>query len=67
LRHLAGGQVDCFSCSASGRARHRLWGWASALNERHGLFAWLSLVGVGLADLYIRALARGQIHDLRLL
>src|SRR5881398_385821 len=24
LRHLAGGQVDCFSCSASGRARHRL-------------------------------------------
>jgi len=31
------------------------------------LFAWLSLVGVGLADLYVRALARGQIHDLRLL
>ena len=67
LRHLAGGQVDCFSCSASGRARHRFWSWASALNERHMLFAWVSLVAVGLADLYVRALACGAIHDLRLL
>jgi hypothetical protein len=67
LRHLLGGQVDCFSCSASGRARHRFWSWVSALNERHMLFAWMSLVGVGLADLYVRELACGAIHDLRLL
>jgi hypothetical protein len=67
LRHLAGGQVDCFSCSASSRARYRLWRGVSALNERHGLFAWFSLVSVGLADLYVRELARGAIRDLRLL
>jgi hypothetical protein len=67
LRHLAGGQVDCFSCSASGRARYRLWRGVSALTERHGLFAWFSLVSVGLADLYVRELACGAIRDLRLL
>lgn len=67
LRHLVGGRVDCFSCSASNRALHRVWRWASQLNERHGLFAWFSLVSVGLADLYVRELARGTIRDLRLL
>ena len=66
LRHLVGGQVDCFSCSASNRARHRLWRGVSALNERHGLFAWFSLVSVGLADLYVRELACGAIRDIRL-
>ncbi len=66
LRHLVGGQVDCFSCSASSRARHRAWRWVSVLNERHGLFAWLSLVSVGLADLYVREVARGAIRDFRL-
>jgi hypothetical protein len=66
LRHLVGGQVDCFSCSTSGRVRHRLWRGVSALNERHGLFAWFSLVSVGLADLYVRELARGAIRDFRL-
>jgi hypothetical protein len=66
LRHLAGGAVDCFSCSASGRARRRLWRGVSALNERHGLFAWFSLVSVGLADLYVRELACGAIRDIRL-
>jgi hypothetical protein len=67
LRHLVGGQVDCFSCSASARARHRAWRWTTVLNERHGLFAWLSLISVGLADLYVREVARGAIRDLRLL
>ncbi len=38
----------------------------SALNERHGLFAWLSLVGVALADLYVRQLACGSLRDVRL-
>jgi len=66
LRHLVGGQVDCFSCSASNRTRHGLWRVVSSLNDWHGLFAWLSLVSVGLADLYVRELARGAIRDLRL-
>src|SRR5687768_15308683 len=43
LRHLVGGNVDCFSCAAFGQARYKAWTWASALNARHMLFAWLSL------------------------
>ena len=66
LRHLAGGGVDCFSCSASRRARHGIWSVLTALNERHMLFAWLSLVGVALADLYVRELACGGLRDIRL-
>lgn len=67
LRHLIGGKVDCFSCSASSRARHGAWRWVTALNERHGLFAWLSLVSVALADLYVRSVACGALTDVRLL
>ena len=67
LRHLAGGALDCFSCTAFGRARGTAWRWSSALNERHMLFAWLSLFSVGLADLYVRLVATGAIRDLRLL
>jgi hypothetical protein len=66
LRHMAGGAVDCFSCSASGRARHGIWRALTGLNERHMLFAWLSLVAVALADLYVRELACGAIRDVRL-
>ena len=66
VRYMAGGAVDCFSCSAAGRARHGLWRALTGLNERHMLFAWLSLVGVGLTDLYVRELACGAIRDLRL-
>jgi hypothetical protein len=67
LRHLAGGRLDCFSCTAFGTAQGGAWRWLTALNERHMLFAWLSLFSVGLADLYIRLLASGAIRDLRLL
>jgi len=67
LRHLVGGNVDCFSCVALGGQRQASWRVASFLNERHGLFAWLSLFSVGLSDLYIRLLATGVISDLRLL
>ena len=67
LRHLAGGKLDCFSCAAFGTPRYAAWRGLSFLNERHMLFAWISLVGVGLADLYIRLLACGAIRDVRLL
>jgi hypothetical protein len=65
LRHIGGGSVDCFSCSASGKARHGIWSTLTLLNERHMLFAWLSLVSVGLTDLYVRELACGAIRDIR--
>lgn len=67
LRHLAGGRLDCFSCTASSRVRGKTWRWTTALNERHMLFAWMSLFSVGLADLYVRSVACGAIRDLRLL
>jgi len=67
LRHIVGGNVDCFSCAVAGGPRHTAWRGASFLNEHHMLFAWLSLSSVGLADFYIRLVASGAIQDLRLL
>ena len=66
LRHLAGGKLDCFSCTAFGKSRYKTWRGLSALNEHHMLFAWLSLFSVGLADLYIRMVSSGAIQDVRL-
>jgi len=67
LRHLVGGKFDCFSCVAGGGARHSAWKLSSFLNERHMLFAWASLISVGLTDFYIRLVASGAIRDLRIL
>jgi hypothetical protein len=66
-RHLVGGRLDCFSCSAVNRARHTVWQRASTLNERHMLFAWMSFVSVCGADLYVRLVASGRLTDVRLL
>lgn len=66
LRHLAGGKLDCFSCTTFGKPRHSTWRGLSVLNERHMLFAWLSLFSVGLADFYVRLIASGAIRDVRL-
>jgi hypothetical protein len=66
LRHLVGGNVDCFSCAAFGQARLKLWKGASALNENHMLWAWLSLFSVGFADFYVWMVASGKITDWRI-
>ena len=62
-RHLCGGQINKFS---EHPFRHRLWKMVTPINARHMLFAWCSLVFVGLTDLYIRLVASGAIHDPRL-
>src|SRR5215470_13627532 len=67
LRHLVGGKLDCFSCEVAGKTRYELWRGVSVLNDRHMLFAWLSLISVGLTDFYIRLVAMGTIRDLRIL
>jgi len=67
LRHLAGGKLDCFSCSAFGPPRHTAWTWLSFLNERHMRFAWASLISVGVTDFYIRMVAAHIFTDLRIL
>jgi hypothetical protein len=66
LRHLAGGKLDCFSCATFGKPRYGAWRGITYLNERHMLFAWLSLFSVGLTDFYIRLLSTGAIRDVRL-
>jgi hypothetical protein len=67
LRHLAGGRLDCFTCSVAARGRHRLWRGVSALNGRHMEWAWLSLGSVALTDLYIRLASAGIFDDPRII
>jgi hypothetical protein len=67
LRHLIGGGNDCFSCLAAGGPRHKVWQSSSWLNGHHMAFAWWSLFAVCAADIYVRLLALGVIHDMRLL
>ncbi|MGQ0814426.1 MAG: succinate dehydrogenase [Gemmatimonadota bacterium] len=64
LRHLVGGGLTQISKRP---VRHHAYNGVSALNRRHMLFAWLSLVGVGFADLYVRLCAMGVWTDLRLI
>ena len=63
-RHLIGGKLDCFTCDAKPTARFGLWKKSTWLNERHMLFAWLSLVWVSFTDLYVYLVSSGTIRDL---
>jgi hypothetical protein len=63
-RHVCGGHVDVFSRA---QTRYRAWHVITRMNERHPMFAWLSLFSVGLTDLYIRLVSMGVIRDLRIL
>ena len=62
-RHLCGGHLDTFKQAPT---RYRLWRIASRLNERHPQFAWFSLFGVAIADIYVRLVASGAIVDPRI-
>jgi hypothetical protein len=66
FRHLVGGGLDSYSTAPLGALRHKVWGWVSRININHMAFAWISLFGVALTDLYIRALSTGAISDLRI-
>jgi hypothetical protein len=61
-RHVVGGRLNSFSRHP---LRYRLWTFVSRLNARHAQFAWVSLVGVALTDLYVYLLATGTIQDPR--
>lgn len=67
FRSLIGGNQRCFDCSALGNARYRGWRMVTRLTSTHPLWAWASLYSVALADLYIRLLAMGVVHDPRVL
>ena len=66
FRHLVGGSLDCYSCSWTARTRRSLWEKVTALNERHGLFALVSLFTVWGADVYVRLYLHGIIFDPRI-
>jgi hypothetical protein len=66
LRHLVGGNVDCFSCVAGGQTRYKTWRGITRLNEHHMFWAWVSLFGVTFADLYVWMVASGRITDFRI-
>ena len=63
-RHLLGGGIDVFSRRQS---RYKIWKFITRLNQRHGTYALLSLLWIPITDLYVRLLAHGVIHDLRIL
>jgi len=67
LRHIVGGKLDCFSCSTFGPPRHSAWSFLTVLNERHMVWAWSSLISVGLHRFLHRMLKVGVFKDLRLL
>jgi len=67
LRHLVGGRLDCFTCSATARARHKAWRGVNVLNLKHMQWAWVGLTTVALADLYVRLAASGVFHDPRII
>jgi hypothetical protein len=65
FRHLVGGSVDSYSEAPFGMLRHKIWKFVSRGNINHMAFAWISLFGVSLCDLYIRLVASGAITDPR--
>jgi len=67
LRHLVGGNLDCFSCVVAGGPRQKTWSLVSVLNEHHMAWAWWSLFAVCFADFYVRMCSMGVFHDLRIL
>ncbi len=57
-RHTIGGRLRNFSKHP---VRYKAWTIVSALNHKHQEFAWVSLVGVAFADIYVRTVS---IHPL---
>jgi hypothetical protein len=64
LRHLVGGRLTNISEKPLSFQAYR---GVSALNRRHGLWAWISMLWVGFADLYVRLVAMGIWTDGRIL
>jgi hypothetical protein len=64
FRHVIGGVLDHLSSSPR---RKKLYDCASCLNQRHMLWAWLSLYTMCVTDGYIRLCAAGVIHDWRII
>lgn len=62
-RHMIGGYLDSFSKSKVRKCGYQC---VSALNNRHSLWAWMSLCWVLFSDVYVRLCAMGVWHDWRI-
>jgi hypothetical protein len=67
LRHLVGGNKDCYTCIRGGNARRKLYNGVTRLNLRHPQWAWYSLFSLLAADVYFRLIAAGIIPDLTII
>jgi hypothetical protein len=61
-RHIVGGRLKHFSKHP---VRYWFWSQVSVLNNRHKLYAWVTLGTLMVADFYIMLVASGTISDLR--
>ena len=59
-RHAVGGRLNHFSKHP---LRYKFWTIVSRLNGNHMKFAWVSLFGVALTDLFVRQVAAGHITN----
>jgi hypothetical protein len=64
LRHLVGGFLDQISRNP---VRKRVYDCVSCLNRGHPRWAWFSLFGVALTDVYVRLCSMGVITDWRII
>ena len=64
FRHLVGGRLDQFSKRPG---QLKLYDTACKFNCDHSKWAWASLFGVALADVYVRLCSMGMISDWRIL
>ena len=63
-RHIVGGRLTHFSKHP---VRYKFWTFVSKLNPKHMQFAWVSLFGVALTDLYIALVSSGAFSDPRVI
>ncbi len=61
-RHIVGGRLKHFSKHP---VRYRFWNVVSRLNNRHMLFAWVTLGTLMLTDAYVMAVSAHWINDIR--
>jgi len=64
MRHITGGFLDQLSRHP---VRKKAYDCSSCLNRWHMKWAWMSLIGVAFADLYVRLCSMGIWHDWRIL
>jgi hypothetical protein len=64
MRHVVGGMLDRLSVAP---IRKRIYDVSTTCNRSHMNWAWVSLFGVALTDVYIRLCAMGILTDLRIL